>query len=116
MVKNVGFSPQSGERSITSLWPKDFHRSLFFNRDKSLFITNKRVIYQENGERREINFADIYDIRVQGKNLNIYKRGDSLDYDYDRNFETYEMDRPYITITGLKMLQTLLNLINDLRK
>jgi len=95
---------QEGEKVIQTFLPESFIRRLvcLVGKDAALVVTDKRVMYRKNRfETTEINLSEIYDIRVQGKNLNILKKGDSVDYDYDANFETYEMDRPYISIGWL---------------
>ena len=107
----------NGEKVIQTFFPESFIRRIltFTSKDASLIISNKRVIYiKDKFEMKDIRFGDIYAIKSHKRSLNIMKKGDSLDYDYDVNFETYEMDRPYISVNWLTNPRLVECLIDDL--
>lgn len=102
------------EKIIATFRPKKFWRRFFTSTsiNATLIITNKRVLYKNPPNiDRELDITDIYDVRVAGRYLNILKRGDSLDYDYDANFETFELDRAYISVGWLHRPQLIESII-----
>ena len=94
-----------GEKILQSYRPKSILRCIFpriVSYRSQLIITNKRVaLLDPRNGNRQIAYGEIYDARTWRRQLNILKKGASPDNDYDINFESYEMDRPYINVTWL---------------
>ena len=108
---------REGEKVIETFTPKQSFRNRLFlgNIKASLLVTDRRVIYKDPPRKDiELDFEDIYDVRLFQDTLNILKKGDSLDYNYDRNFDTLELDRPFIHVKWLEKPEYVKNLIAGL--
>jgi len=108
---------REGEKVIETFTPKHSFRNRLFlvNIKASLVVTDRRVIYKDPPRKDiELDFEGIYDVRLFQDILNILKKGDSLDYNYDRNFDTLELDRPFIQVKWLEKPEYVKNLIAGL--
>ena len=97
-MENNKFYLRRDEEIIEEFGSDNFAIPFFLPR-RRLAITNQRIIYWKGKNKKEIDFKEVFDILVEGKSLNIYMKG-ALKYDYDPNFETDEMDRPYISVNS----------------